>query len=102
MAVEFAGNLDKDHDVLVSKLPAPGRRKPASLERDHVSGASFQRAHTFVLALTGQRDEALERIAANIDAPEGFSRWELYLEPEWDFFRNDERFNELVRPEGVP
>ena len=25
-----------------------------------------------------------------------------YLDPRWDFFRDDERFNDLIRPEGAP
>jgi TolB-like protein len=71
------------------------------LERDHLVGSIFQNLHTFILAKTGHRDEALERMAANIDAPEGFNRWVLYLDPVWDFFRDDERFNALVKPDGV-
>jgi TolB-like protein/cytochrome c-type biogenesis protein CcmH/NrfG len=68
------------------------------IEKDHVFGPNLHRQQTLVMAMAGQRDEALERLAANIDAPEGFARWQLHLDPAWDFFRDDERFNELVRP----
>ncbi len=69
-----------------------------SREQDHLFGAGIHKGQTVVMARAGQRDKALERLAENIDGPEGFSRWELYLGPGWDFFRDDERFNELVRP----
>ena len=68
------------------------------LENDRLFGSNLERNHTWVLAMTGNRDEALERLAANIDGIEGYSRWELYLDPEWDFFRDDARFVELARP----
>jgi len=68
------------------------------LEKDHLYGSILERNHTLILAMAGQREEALERLAVNIDAPEGYARWELYLDPVWDFFRDDERFNELIKP----
>ena len=54
-----------------------------------------------VLALTGERDRALEILAQLIDQPGGFVRWAMYLDPRWDFFRDDERFNELIRPKNL-
>lgn len=67
-------------------------------EKDHLFGTMLARNHTLILARAGKRDEALERLAASIDKPEGLTRWQLYLDPQWDFFRDDERFNDLVRP----
>jgi len=68
------------------------------VEKDHLFGSIITRNHTLILAMAGQREEALERLAVNIDAPEGYARWELYLDPAWDFFRDDEQFNELIKP----
>jgi len=67
-------------------------------EKDHLFGTAIARDHTGLLARAGKRDEALARLAVDIDKVEGFTRWELYLDPSWDFFRDDERFNELARP----
>jgi len=67
-------------------------------DKDHIFGSFIFQAHTLVLARAGKRDEALERLAARLGKPEGYSRWALYLDPNWDFFRDDERFNELVQP----
>jgi len=50
------------------------------------------------LAMTGKRDEALAEIERLLQHPTGFSPWILYLDPRWDFFRDDERFNDLIRP----
>jgi hypothetical protein len=66
-----------------------------------VFGTSTDQRRTWVLARSGQRDRALELIAAKLDQPEGFTRWELHLNPNWDFFRDDPRFNDLARPAGV-
>lgn len=68
------------------------------MEKDHIFGMFLRRTHTMLLARAGKRDEALEILAANVDKKEGLTRWQLYLDPRWDFFRDDERFNELIRP----
>jgi len=67
-------------------------------EKDHLSGTILYHKHTLILARAGHRDEALDRLTEDIDGIEGLTRWQLYLDPEWDFFRDDERFNELARP----
>jgi TolB-like protein/Tfp pilus assembly protein PilF len=72
-----------------------------SRQDDHVFGAALHGRDIWLRAFAGQRDLALERIAERLDRPEGPTRWELYLGPAWDFFRNDPRFNDLVRPDGV-
>ena len=71
------------------------------LENDHIYGAMMAQTYTFVLARAGKRDEALERLARSLDTPRGRTRWELTLDPRWDFFRDDERFNELIRPRNL-
>ena len=68
------------------------------LEKDHIFGAVIEDNHTLILARAGNRDEALKRLADSVDKVGGPTRWQLYLDPAWDFFRDDERFNELARP----
>jgi hypothetical protein len=48
--------------------------------------------------MSGNRDEALLEIERLLSIPSPMDRWTLYLDPMWDFFRDDERFNQLVRP----
>jgi TolB-like protein/tetratricopeptide (TPR) repeat protein len=72
-----------------------------ALQKDHIFGTMIGQNHTLVLARAGKRDEALERLADSTDGIQGFTRWELYLDPAWDFFRDDERFNELIRPPNL-
>lgn len=70
-------------------------------ERDHIFGSFITNDHILILGLAGQRDTALQQLKATLDQPAGFSRWGLYLHPAWDFFRDDERFNELIRPKNL-
>jgi len=72
-----------------------------TLASDKLDGIWPLRILCKVLALSGERDRALEIMAQLIDQPGGFIRWELYLDPRWDFFRNDDRFNDLIRPHNL-
>ena len=63
------------------------------------SFASQTRAQ--VLGMAGKREEALAEIERLLNSPYRLNRWWLYLDPRWDYFRDDERFNDLIRPEGV-
>jgi TolB-like protein/Tfp pilus assembly protein PilF len=66
--------------------------------RDSINGPFISSIHARILGIAGQRDEALAEIERLLDTPAGLNRWDLYLNPDWDFFRDDERFNELIRP----
>jgi tetratricopeptide (TPR) repeat protein len=67
-------------------------------DTNHIFGADIEYNHILILAMAGKRDEALKRLADSVGKAGGPTRWQLYLDPAWDFFRDDERFNELVRP----
>jgi len=69
--------------------------------RDSNYGPLFSSTRAMILAMSGQRDEALVEIERLLSTPRGLFRWWLYLHPDWDFFRDDERFNELIKPENV-
>lgn len=75
--------------------------RTVSRESDSLDGLLPLQRLCQVLALAGDRARALELMAEMIDVPGGFVRWELYLDPRWDFFRDDERFNNLVRPHNL-
>jgi hypothetical protein len=70
-------------------------------ERDKISGTVVSTNNAYILALTGHRDEAMAEIERLLIQPSGFFRWVLYLHPSWDFFRDDERFNQLIRPPNL-
>ncbi len=72
-----------------------------TLESDRLEGTWPLIVLCKVLALTGERDRALEIMAQLIDKPNGFVRWAMYLDPRWDFFRDDDRFNDLIRPDNL-
>jgi tetratricopeptide (TPR) repeat protein len=69
-----------------------------SLQGDKLDGQWHLGVLCQILALSGERDRSLEILVQMIDKPAGFFRWEMYLDPRWDFFRDDERFNDLIRP----
>ena len=73
-------------------------REMVSEEDDTFTGAGISEINAQVLGMTGNREESLAEIERLLEYPTGFNRWEIYLDPRWDFFRDDERFNELVRP----
>ena len=69
---------------------------------DGLGGAIVDDMAVRVLALAGKHDQALLEIQKMIDTPGGYlSRWTLTLDPRWDFFRDNERFNELIRPLNI-
>lgn len=72
-----------------------------SRESDSLSGVVPLQYLCQVLALSGERDRALELLAEIVGVPGGLTRWEMYLDPRWDFFRDDERFNDLIRPHNL-
>jgi len=67
-------------------------------DSDVMFGSDATKINAQVLAMTGRRDEALAEIERLLEYPTPFNRWLLYLDPRWDFFRDDERFNDLIRP----
>ncbi len=66
--------------------------------RDSLNGVHISNTHAWIMAKAGLRDEALAEIERLLNTPAGMDRWDLYLNPLWDFFRDDERFNELTKP----
>lgn len=72
-----------------------------SYENDKYVGLSPVAGMCYVLAQAGKRDQALALLPRVLDQPGGFTRWELYLSPLWDFMRDDERFNEMIRPNNL-
>jgi TolB-like protein/tetratricopeptide (TPR) repeat protein len=71
-----------------------------SVDIDKTEGPAVLQEACFVLALSGQRDEALLLLEKLLAIPSYHKRWYFYLDPRWDFFRDDERFNQLIKPQN--
>lgn len=71
------------------------------LEKDVVDGSLVHMSAAYIKASAGQRDEALKMIEQLLVTPGGFKHWHLYLDPQWDFMRSDERFNQLIKPANL-
>ena len=66
--------------------------------RDKVHGVETSKLCAMALGLVGDADSALADIERLLRVPYGFTRWELALDPRWDFFRGDARFRALATP----
>ncbi len=66
---------------------------------DQLFGSIMAQGRALVLAMAGEREAALDEIERQLQGPYRFNKWLLHLDPRWDFFRDDERFNRLVAPE---
>ena len=60
-----------------------------------------QNSGSGILGLAGAREESLAEIERLLNTPYKINKWRLWLDPRWDFFRDDPRFVELIRPEGA-
>lgn len=92
IAYAFIGEFDKALETANASIQIIPE------DEDSLFGTNLTEARAQVLGMIGERDEALAEIKRLLDHPTGFNRWQLYLDPRWDFFRDDERFNDLIRP----
>jgi len=92
LAYAFNGEYEKALDAAREATEIIPKHK------DMMFSSDVSERYAQVLGITGKREEALVEIKKLLDHPTGFSRMELYLDPRWDYFRDDERFNELARP----
>ncbi len=60
--------------------------------------AEMRFTRALVLGMAGKREQSLAELENLFKRGINITRWHLYLDPNWDFFRDDERFNELARP----
>jgi TolB-like protein/Flp pilus assembly protein TadD len=87
-----------------SELAVAAANEAATLipeERNLLFGSMVAQTRAQVLGLAGQREAALAEVERLLSTPYRFNKWRLYLDPRWDFFRDDERFNALIKPEGI-
>jgi TolB-like protein/cytochrome c-type biogenesis protein CcmH/NrfG len=98
LALVYAGKSEFDLSLSTMDRAVEIIRKG----NDAIFGADMAAERALILGMAGRRDEALTEIERLLTGPAThISRWNLYLNPKWDFFRDDERFNALVRPEGA-
>jgi TolB-like protein/class 3 adenylate cyclase/Tfp pilus assembly protein PilF len=66
------------------------------ISKDAIAGAAFAVNLAQIYAWTGEKDLAIEQIAAVERAPNGLSYGFLKLHPYWDSLRGDPRFGKIV------
>ena len=68
---------------------------------DAIFTAEAEKLRALILGMAGKREESLTELERLLQAPVGYTPWELKLHPQWDFFRDDERFNALATPPNL-
>jgi hypothetical protein len=64
--------------------------------KDSIDGAEVMKYLAVIYAWCGEKDLALEQIAATLRIPSTLSYGNLKLHPQWDPLRSDPRFEKIV------
>ena len=72
------------------------------LAKDAIKGAHIMHYLGVIYAWTGEKDLAINQIAATLQVPGFLSYGELRLHPFWDPLRGDRRFEKLVEESKKP
>ena len=73
---------------------------PPSL--DAVAGPMCEMRLAQVLAMTGDRDSAFDKLSKLVKLPFGLNQGDLKLNPMWDDLRNDPRFDRILTESALP
>ncbi|MEO6971240.1 MAG: hypothetical protein ABI217_10140 [Chthoniobacterales bacterium] len=66
------------------------------ITKDAIDGAELMKYLAVIYAWCGEKDLAIEQIAATVQTPNTLSYGNLKLDPKWDALRGDPRFEKLV------
>jgi tetratricopeptide (TPR) repeat protein len=96
-ALSLLGMIDAGLDRKEEAL-REGRRgcELLPISKDAIDGADIAINLAQIYAWTGEKDRAIEQIAAVERAPNGLSYGLLKLHPYWDSLRGDPRFEKIV------
>src|SRR4030095_5899165 len=66
------------------------------ITKDSIDGAELMKYMGVIYAWCGEKDRAIEQIAATLKIPSTLSYGNLKLHPNWDPLRGDPRFEKIV------
>jgi TolB-like protein len=69
---------------------------------DAVAGPMCEMRLAQVLAMTGDRDGAFDKLSKLVKLPFGLNHGDLKLNPMWDDLRNDSRFDRILAESALP
>ena len=64
--------------------------------KDSINGAEMMKYLAVIYAWTGEKDRAIDQIAATLQVPGDLSYGELKLHPYWESLRGDPRFEKII------
>jgi TolB-like protein/Tfp pilus assembly protein PilF len=72
-------------------------------ERDAMLSGWLLTYQAMVKGLAGDQEAAIDdlELALTIPTAQGITVWDLYYDPNWDFLRDNPRFNALATPENI-
>ena len=68
----------------------------------HVAGPMCENRLAQVLAVTGDRDGAFDKLGKLVKLPFGLNYGDLKLNPMWDDLRDDPRFDRILAESALP
>src|SRR4029079_4460776 len=72
------------------------------LSVDALAGPMCEMRRAQVLAMTGDRDGAFDKLGKLVKLPFGVNYGDLKLNPMWDDLRNDPRFDHILAESALP
>ncbi len=88
----------RDRDLALEYCDRARDSVPAG--KDYVMEPTVSVIRARALAVLGETEEALALIEHLLTVEGGLTQWDYYLDPAWDFMRDNERFVALTTPEG--
>jgi TolB-like protein/Tfp pilus assembly protein PilF len=72
-------------------------------ERDSMLYGWLLTSRAMVIGLAGDHETAIDELDVGMTTPSAFrvTKWDLYYDPNWDFLRDNQRFNDLASPDNI-
>ena len=64
--------------------------------KDRMKGVNVRWNNALMLTTLGDKQQALDELAYQLEVPYGLTEWDLYLDPTWDSLRDEPRFQTMV------
>jgi TolB-like protein len=81
-------------EAAVESMSRALRLAPES--KDHMNGVYVRQRNAILLTVLGEKQKALDELEYQLQVPNGWTEWELYLDPTWDPLRDEPRFKAMV------
>lgn len=81
-------------EAAMSAMSAALELMPES--KDYMVGVDVRFNKALMLTILGDKQQALDELAHQLQVPNGLTEWEVYLDPSFDSLRDEPRFQAMV------